>query len=132
MMEYIEVTQAAAELIRQRNIMIGIMTVSLVLIALAAWGIIMLSEQSVERRIQKAVEKCRTEMKSQYADDKKRLGADYFAAKMVLKDELERERQRRTFAEDQLNETIRANQRLREELASVPAGGARVKRIAER
>lgn len=132
MMEYIEVTQAAAELIRQRNIMIGIMTVSLVLIALAAWGIIMLSEQSVERRIQKAVEKCRTEMKSQYADDKKRLGADYFAAKMDLKDELERERQRRTFAEDQLNETIRANQRLREELASVPAGGARVKRIAER
>lgn len=131
-MEYIEVTQAAAELIRQRNIMIGIMTVSLVLIALAAWGIIMLSEQNVERRIQKAVEKCRTEMKSQYADDKKRLGADYFAAKMVLKDELERERQRRTFAEDQLNETIRANQRLREELASVPAGGARVKRIAER
>ncbi|MBQ3859923.1 MAG: hypothetical protein II779_05295 [Clostridia bacterium] len=131
-MEYIEATQAAAELIRQRNIMIGIMTVSLVLIALAAWGIIMLSEQNVERRIQKAVEKCRTEMKSQYADDKKRLGADYFAAKMVLKDELERERQRRTFAEDQLNETIRANQRLREELASVPAGGARVKRIAER
>ena len=131
-MEYIEATQAAAELIRQRNIMIGIMTVSLVLIALAAWGIIMLSEQIVERRIQKAVEKCRTEMKSQYADDKKRLGADYFAAKMVLKDELERERQRRTFAEDQLNETIRANQRLREELASVPAGGARVKRIAER
>lgn len=132
MMEYIEVTQAAAELIRQRNIMIGIMTVSLVLIALAAWGIIMLSEQSVERRIQKAVEKCRTEMKTQFDDDKKRLGADYFAAKMDLKDELERERQRRTFAEDQLNETIRANQRLREELASVPAGGARVKRIAER
>lgn len=118
------------EAVRSNDILVGLMVLAMFLIAAAAWGIFVLNDVQQQKRIKNAIRHTEERMQKLYAEDRRELGADYFAARMVLKDELEKERLRRTEAEAERDAIAKKYEDLKRDAASCPAYGTAGKRGA--
>jgi len=126
-MEYIEATKAAEEVARQTNLGIGIMVIMLALIAGAMWVFTVVYLNRTARKYKAALRRKAEEIREEYEKEKRQLGGDFFAARMMLKAEAEKERQKRAEAEAERDDLKKKYDTLKAEAACCPADGMRMR-----